>query len=951
MINMYPARSGLRRLCELIPSTWSVFHPARKLLINSIRITNTCQQIKFLQKCKKNHVFPPALTRQKFPIGKFKVENGQFKYIGEHALDHTSPLSKLVSQNYSMCQKLVESISKTTTAMQNKHLRFMISIKYMERRKFEENVVNARAQFNEIQNLPTAIRKKINRIINEECVREKSNAIENHKRKYARMANTQRRTVSRPQLEYCNKPEVEQKSGVIIRTAATFSNKVIPFLEKGAKYKLTPTTSELVGTLRRGTERLAIAMRYANPQIKVSQHNNNSIILEQSNSVVDISQDEEITEGVERFPLIKQITSMFDKADIRPPETAKDEIEMKIRKLKGKSQEWIKNIESTKIPPNFSQKQVKEIRKMSRQPNIQIEQTDKTSKIAIIDKEFAMNKIQEHLQNYNYFEQLSEDPSLKFDKEFNNLLGKIFKDKDKEVPDRLKYNLPIKYSEAPYIFSFQKDHKDTYPECKIRPVQPMGSSSAYKADILVSKIFSQILPYLKYRIPNKQLFMERLKNIDASRTKLMASFDIESMFPSMPTSEFALNIVRGYLIKYEQNVDLFGFSIEDIIELLRFVLQHTYVEHNGIFYIQKSGVGTGCHSSPGYSEILVDFIYYTASIMTQTEPPGLSLYMDDAWVAWDKDEVSFQRFHDALNSVFPRQIVFTVEKEEQNKITFLDLTIIRKSNEFQHEFYQKPTHSGKYLDYESHCPQRVKLNIISSETRRIISNCSKEDLIWQHLERLRENLICSNYPPILVTKTITSEVNRCLKGTGDHGKTKKEYEYIYKIPYVNEGFTRKVQKLLGELKIDARVVPVPGRCVEQLFKCKEKGSCTCKLCEAGIRCSAKHAVYEATCKLCDEKYDGVSNRPIKYRMREHEASTRLANDRTALGQHMKEHIIEEMPTPVFTEKPDFSNLLESYRIKIVEFGVDSIDAYIREGLQIKDKMPRLNTKLDNGWVR
>ena len=86
-------------------------------------------------------------------------------------------------------------------------------------------------------------------------------------------------------------------------------------------------------------------------------------------------------------------------------------------------------------------------------------------------------------------------------------------------------------------------------------------------------------------------------------------------------------------------------------------------------------------------------------------------------------------------------------------------------------------------------------------------------------------------------------------------------------------------------------------------------------------------------------------------MKEHEASTRLANKRTALGQHMQDHIIEGMPTPIFTENPDFSNLLESYYLKIVEVGSDSIDAYIREGLQIKEKKPGLNKKLDNGWVR
>ena len=65
---------------------------------------------------------------------------------------------------------------------------------------------------------------------------------------------------------------------------------------------------------------------------------------------------------------------------------------------------------------------------------------------------------------------------------------------------------------------------------------------------------------------------------------------------------------------------------------------------------------------------------------------------------------------------------------------------------------------------------------------------------------------------------------------------------------------------------------------------------------------------------------------------------------------MIEHIINEDPIPIYTSDPDISNLLEAYSIKILERGKDSIDSYIREGLQIWDNKPELNTKLENGWV-
>ena len=54
---------------------------------------------------------------------------------------------------------------------------------------------------------------------------------------------------------------------------------------------------------------------------------------------------------------------------------------------------------------------------------------------------------------------------------------------------------------------------------------------------------------------------------------------------------------------------------------------------------------------------------------------------------------------------------------------------------------------------------------------------------------------------------------------------------------------------------------------------------------------------------------------------------------------------------IFTQKPDFTNLLESFSFKVLGKGRDSIDAYIKEGMYIRDSKPIMNTKLDNGWVR
>ena len=82
---------------------------------------------------------------------------------------------------------------------------------------------------------------------------------------------------------------------------------------------------------------------------------------------------------------------------------------------------------------------------------------------------------------------------------------------------------------------------------------------------------------------------------------------------------------------------------------------------------------------------------------------------------------------------------------------------------------------------------------------------------------------------------------------------KKQYDFIYKIPYVDEAFTRMVKKHLEEKKINARVqvVTVSGKTVESLYRAKRQNLCECLLCSSGVNCSTitKHAVYDAECVM------------------------------------------------------------------------------------------------------
>ena len=104
-----------------------------------------------------------------------------------------------------------------------------------------------------------------------------------------------------------------------------------------------------------------------------------------------------------------------------------------------------------------------------------------------------------------------------------------------------------------------------------------------------------------------------------------------------------------------------------------------------------------------------------------------------------------QEFHDHLNSV-NANIQFTKEVEQGNKLSFLDTTTTRVRGRIQVSVYRKPTHTDKYLDYNSHHPSQHKRSVVNTLLHRA------QEIPSTNAERSRERthvikvLRDNNYP-------------------------------------------------------------------------------------------------------------------------------------------------------------------------------------------------------------
>ena len=97
------------------------------------------------------------------------------------------------------------------------------------------------------------------------------------------------------------------------------------------------------------------------------------------------------------------ITSKFDK-DIRAPYRATKDIEDKIKIIKSQLAQPLYNIKEIKIKKNFKKSEIESIKKIKEHNEAAIHFTDKTNKVAIVDKKLVEEKTLDHLRSSKFKE-------------------------------------------------------------------------------------------------------------------------------------------------------------------------------------------------------------------------------------------------------------------------------------------------------------------------------------------------------------------------------------------------------------------------------------------------------------------------------------------------------------------------------------------------------------------
>jgi len=129
-------------------------------------------------------------------------------------------------------------------------------------------------------------------------------------------------------------------------------------------------------------------------------------------------------------------------------------------------------------------------------------------------------------------------------------------------------------------------------------------------------------------------------------------------------------------------------------------------------------------------------------------------------------------------------------EENGDRLNFLDLSIIKKSNSLIFDWFRKPTFSGRFFNYYSHHPFIKKRGTIYSLIDRVIQ-LSHPEFHQRNVDHIIRILLDNRYPLSLIFLFIRRRLRtRFLPGVvGSTDGTEYEKEGVkplyFTIPYVS----------------------------------------------------------------------------------------------------------------------------------------------------------------------
>ncbi|XP_075157770.1 uncharacterized protein LOC142231037 [Haematobia irritans] len=221
---------------------------------------------------------------------------------------------------------------------------------------------------------------------------------------------------------------------------------------------------------------------------------------------------------------------------------------------------------------------------------------DKGGKTVAMYKDDYDIKMKNILRDICTYRRLKRDPTSTLQTKNNKLVEKLFRMNIIDTNEKLK--LICKTANAPRIYGLPKIHKEGVP---VRPICSSINSPSYELSKYIVNILKNLTKDSKYNVKDAIEFKNKTSNIKIEDNETMISFDVVSLFPSIPVN-LAIKIIKE---KWDEIKDYTKIPMDIFIEMLTFCIKDSrYFVYDDKVYEQRKGMPMGSPASPIIADIV-----------------------------------------------------------------------------------------------------------------------------------------------------------------------------------------------------------------------------------------------------------------------------------------------------------------------------------------------------------
>ena len=182
------------------------------------------------------------------------------------------------------------------------------------------------------------------------------------------------------------------------------------------------------------------------------------------------------------------------------------------------------------------------------------------------------------------YKKLSKDPTAKYKTKLVAILTRLKKE-EKIRPQDKTFLYPTAEI-VPHMYGSPKIHKDGTP---LRPIIDYTGTIGYNISRSLADILSPLVGKNGFNVLNSKQLAEDLSSITIKDNEYLVSHDVVSLFTNTLVDK-TLEIIRRKLESDKKLRLRTRLTVDDLMELVEFVLTTTYFTSKQIIYQQKKGV-------------------------------------------------------------------------------------------------------------------------------------------------------------------------------------------------------------------------------------------------------------------------------------------------------------------------------------------------------------------------